>query len=1275
MKTTKISIFLLCFSPTYLVANPLGGDVVSGNATITNNNAITTINQSSHNATIDWQSFNVGEHEQVNFIQPNNRSTTLNNIFDQNPSTILGSINANGRVFLSNPNGFIFSATSTINTASFIATSSSVESFDEQKVTLTSTGTGSITNEGRITSENGGFIALFSPEINNSGAIKSPSGEIAISNSTQGTLYLNDMAGIGIQVDSLEALNPIGIDNSGDISATGGLILLDSEAKDSSLNSAINNSGIINASSIYENAGIIRLSASSGSIEQTGTIESNAQIEGDGGDIRLIAERNLLSKGVLSAKAGSLSGDGGYIETSGRESIDINTQVYTTSENGLSGHWLVDPDNIIIGDEAGADFTSADIISSLNTNGFLTIQADLQLDVNGGLDTSTQNGELTLLAPTININSTITGDNLSLSLGNSSNTSESINIFADINTSGLQVNSSSTLLNANISNSGEVLFSSNQILTVDGDRSIEVTGSNKLSLNTVEILSSESNASNNTNQLTLNTSNGILDLRNMSMNSSNRLNSLVINRSTIDNGSNGDINISGDIYADTFSILNSNSTSGSEQLIQLATDTAIFSDDSTVFTNNKVNGNSSNLAITGKDITLDIIDDISSLVVKESEALASTDTSSVNLTGNISTKGDGIEITLPQGAIVVGNDISLSTANTGHLLLNADLTSAANNNLQLSVSDSDLQIQNVTSVGNLEIANASSLTLINGDIDITGIFSTGNTPSITLSGERSISATSGIDLSTTNLISDTSNTNNISLTSTGASTSISIADITTDALTVVSSELLLFGDVTASLTEANSLEFSDAGVITLATDSALTGNLNLKSASTSTIVPINSQSASNSRNLVIEYGSQDFTLGLVGTDNPLQSISISGTGTLTLDTASTVDGTLPIPVTDGSTGLSLLGNLSMNLDQDLIIDTSLTNGDINLSGLLINGAVTISLSSGSGNISLGSLGQTTAISGISTLTSGIINLYGDINNAGLAFDFSNSSSIILHDDITFGSSELPLTSTDFGNSTIDGNYDLTLYTNSLSWGAIGQDIPLQNINIHSEEMALNITENINLAGDLNFELGSLIVSGDITTTGGNLSITSANDINLTSTSELTSSDGNINLISNLGNIGLGSLSALNQISILASVGNIDNSINDYQSDSDTSINLTSQAITLKSGSTIGSSVTNPVVIKAGTGYIDLNASGSIYIANLDNSSISSNKDILDNTAQSMVALNDSLQQLNRFDYHNDSFEHQDVSDPAWQKEQDEEALNISAPRIYYNSKGWRLGNP
>lgn len=1273
MKTIKITICLLCFSPTYLIASPLGGDIISGDASITNSNSITTINQTSHNATINWQSFNVGENEQVNFIQPNNRSTTLNNIFDQNPSAILGSINANGRVFLSNPNGFIFSATSTINTASFIASSSSVENYDEQQVTLSNKGTGSITNLGRITSADGGFIALFSPEINNAGVIESPNGEIAISNSTQGTIYLNDMAGIGIQVDSLEALNPIGINNSGEISASGGLILLDSKAIDTSLNSAINNSGLINASSIHEDGGIIRLSASSGSIEQTGIIESNAKVEGDGGDIRLIAERNLLSSGVLSAKSGSQSGDGGYIETSGRESININTQVYTTSENGLSGHWLIDPDNITIGDEAGADFTSADIISSLNTNGFLTIQADLQLDVNGGLNTSSQTGELTLLAPTININSTITGNDISLSLGTSSDTSNSINIFADINTNGLQVHSTSTLLGANINSSGEVLFSSNQILTIDGERNIEVTGSNKLSLNTVEILSNNSNASNNTDQLTLNTSNGILDLRNMSMNSLNRLNSLVINRNTIDNGSNGDINISGDIYADVFSILNGNSTLGSEQLIQLATDTSIFSDISTTFTNNKVNGNSSNLAITGKDITLDIIDDISSLVIKESEALASSDSSSVNLTGNISTKGDGIEITLSQGDIILSKDISLSTANTGHLLLNADLTSSANNNLQLSVSDSDLQIQNVTTIGNLNIANASSLTLINGDIDISGVFSTGNTPSITLSGERSISAASGIDLSMTNLISDTNTANNILLTSTGSATNISIADITTDSLSVVSSELILFGDITTSLTEANSLDFSNAGMITLANDSALTGNLNLNNSST--IVPINSQSASNSRNLIIEYGSQDFTLGLVGTDTALQSISISGTGNLILDTASTADGTLPIPVTDGSTGISLLGNLSMNLDQDLIIDTSLTNGDINLSGLSIDGAVNISLNSGSGNISLGSLGQTTAISGISTLTSGIINLYSDINNAGLTFDFSNATSIILHDDVTFGSAELPLTSTNFGTSTIDGNYDLTLYTNDLSWGAIGQDIPLQNINIHSEEMSLNITDNINLAGDLNFNLGSIIASADITTTGGNLAITALNEITLSSTSVLTSSDGNINLISSLGNIGLGSLSALNEISILASVGKIENSINDYQSDSDTSINLTSATINLKSGSTIGSSVTRPVVIKAGTGNISLNASGNIYIANLDNSSVSSNKDILDNTAQSLVALNDSLQQLNRFDYHNDRFEHQDVSDPAWQKDQDEEVMNVSAPRIYYNSKGWRLGNP
>jgi filamentous hemagglutinin family protein len=1276
----KLFLLATCFisaNPIVSNASPQGGQVTSGQALIHSTEALTTINQSTPNAIIDWQSFNIGENETVNFIQPDTNSTTLNRINNHNPSEILGSIQSNGRVFLSNPNGFIFSNSSTINTSSFLVTTSEVTSFNEDHVTLNDHGTeGYIINNGTLSSLDSGFIALFAPKITNSGSIINPNGEIILTNKTQGTVFLNDMAGIGIALDSLESINPIGIDNSGNLLASGGRILLDSDALDSTLRNAINNSGLISASSIEENGGSIRLTSSSGSISQSGVIQADAINAGNGGDIRVIANDSLVSQGSISAQGGLLSGDGGFIETSGYENIELNTNVYTNAKNGQAGHWLIDPDNIVIGDVVGADLSSSQIITSLNNNGILSVLADIEINVNGGLNTASQAGELNLIAPTININSSIIGTDLVLNIGSATETSNSVSILADMSVLGLDVNSSATTLAANITSFGEVIFSSNQSLTIDGIQSITTSGSNKISLNTVKVKSNDGAASNNDDQLTLNTVNGIVDLRNMTMSSTDRLESFIINRTTSNTGSNGDINISGDIYADVFSILNTNDTLGSEQLIQLATDTNIYSDISTTLTHSKINGNSSNLSITGKDITLDAIDDIASFTVNQSSALLSSETTSLTLTDNISTKGAGIEVNLSQGEIHIGNDISLVASNTGHILLNADITSNSSSNLSLSVADSDLQIQGVNSLGNLSIENASSLTSLNGDIDIQGTFTTGTTPSMTFVGDRVINANNGIDFSTTKILSDT-NTSTISLAAFDPTSNtlagISISDVTVDSLNIVSSELILNGDITTSLTSSNSLDLSRSGTIILATDSTLIGNLNLNNAGA--IVPINSQSLTNTRNLSVQLGNTDFDLGLVGYDVPLQSLSVTGNGNLTLSTASTLDGTLPIPITDGTSGISFLGDLTLVLGQDLIIDTSSNNGDINLSGLSIDGTFGINLKSGAGNISLSNIGLTTPIASIITDTTGIINLHGNIINTDLIFDFSKASSVLLNENVTLGTSDAYLSSLDFGNNTIDGNYDLTLYTNSLSWGAIGQDIALQNISIYSTELALSISENINLAGNLSLELASLELSSKVLTTGGNISVSAANSITMSPTSQLSSADGDINLASQAGDINLGLLEAQSQISIITTIGNITNNIDDYQSTDDTSINLNGESISLTSGSAIGSSAASPVVITAGLGNIELTAGGSIYIANIDNSSISSNKDIIDNTKQSIIATNDSLQQLNRFNFYPTTQEHQDVLDPSWQKEEGNQGTSTSVPRIYYSKKGWRLGNP
>src|SRR5579872_3679004 len=81
------AIFMLCLicsfsiATSVVLANPTGGQVVAGNATIstpTPNNVL--IKQSSDRAIINWQSFNIGAQEKTQFAQPSANSTALNRI-------------------------------------------------------------------------------------------------------------------------------------------------------------------------------------------------------------------------------------------------------------------------------------------------------------------------------------------------------------------------------------------------------------------------------------------------------------------------------------------------------------------------------------------------------------------------------------------------------------------------------------------------------------------------------------------------------------------------------------------------------------------------------------------------------------------------------------------------------------------------------------------------------------------------------------------------------------------------------------------------------------------------------------------------------------------------------------------------------------------------------------------------------------------------------------------------------------------------------------------
>jgi len=70
-----------------------------------------TVTQTTSKLAADWQSFSIGAGNSVNFVQPSASAVALNRVLGSDVSVIQGALNANGQVFLVNPNGVLFTPT------------------------------------------------------------------------------------------------------------------------------------------------------------------------------------------------------------------------------------------------------------------------------------------------------------------------------------------------------------------------------------------------------------------------------------------------------------------------------------------------------------------------------------------------------------------------------------------------------------------------------------------------------------------------------------------------------------------------------------------------------------------------------------------------------------------------------------------------------------------------------------------------------------------------------------------------------------------------------------------------------------------------------------------------------------------------------------------------------------------------------------------------------------------------------------------------------------
>ncbi|MDE2433284.1 MAG: filamentous hemagglutinin family protein [Burkholderiales bacterium] len=161
------------------------------------------ITQRSAKGILNWDSFNIGQGYTVRFIQPDASSSVLNNIWDSNPSVILGQIKANGEVILQNHNGVIFGPTARIDTARFVTTALKLANDTYNKGIRNDTQgnvifgddeslpTGFITVErgAEIKALAGGDVIMVAPKVYNEGTIETPKGQTVLAAGQKVYLY------------------------------------------------------------------------------------------------------------------------------------------------------------------------------------------------------------------------------------------------------------------------------------------------------------------------------------------------------------------------------------------------------------------------------------------------------------------------------------------------------------------------------------------------------------------------------------------------------------------------------------------------------------------------------------------------------------------------------------------------------------------------------------------------------------------------------------------------------------------------------------------------------------------------------------------------------------------------------------------------------------------------------------------------------------------------------------------------------------------------------
>ncbi|MFO1488229.1 MAG: filamentous hemagglutinin N-terminal domain-containing protein [Verrucomicrobiota bacterium] len=357
-----------------LLANPQGMVVVNGSGSATANGSTLNVTVG-QNTFLNWSSFNIQPGEVTRFIQPSADAVVFNNIGGASPSQIWGTLNANGTVILANAYGFSFGPNSFIKVGgSFIATTAPITPDIGAGGSWQFTGLpplASIVNYGVVEVGQGRSLFLIAEKIENHGALHASGGDVGLYAGKE--VLISDRAdGRGL---SAAVRMPAGsVDNVGHIQADAGTISLQARV--------VNQGGTLQADSVREHNGVIELLAS-----EAVNLGEGSRILARGDDSAAVSHGGtvtLKSQNQFSDTAtseiitigGGQGGNGGNVEVSAEKFSSLAARMDAGAQAGWTGgHLLLDPANITLGTTGSGAVPGSGTVP-YNTSGTLALNVN-----------------------------------------------------------------------------------------------------------------------------------------------------------------------------------------------------------------------------------------------------------------------------------------------------------------------------------------------------------------------------------------------------------------------------------------------------------------------------------------------------------------------------------------------------------------------------------------------------------------------------------------------------------------------------------------------------------------------------------------------------------------------------------------------------------------------------------------------------------------------------------------------------------------------------------